>query len=588
MVLSKAKKRSAFQPGSLVIVKRNSIRGKIIDTLGSKKWKVELTLDGQTTVAAYTSQQLRHPKDQELQDDTFNSSSSSSNDVQAATTTSDEQTRVAATTSDEQTGVETGVLASDQAHPHRTRVAIGQPRVDAEVMTVLREDSDSSFIAIHPGDDDDSVNSLLQQDSSSDSSNGDIPVPPPALDTDLFSSDSDDGNDAPLDESNNEEEEDPDDDISEDLPSRNTVTGGDDGTEADISGATFAAQLEPEDDKYRRKQEFYKLDKQKLIDDKWTVKKKPSKQTKLAVGATVQERFGVKRSGFIVDNGNEELTWMVRFERTEKDEQLPSARLKLVHNNSEYVWTIVKDSSPEQNKAVTEYRDTGLTGIHFGEEFSDTSASNEDYGYPYLRLLQTLWPGKFKQVNYLSRTSEGKVSLILLTNKRFFTYVGDWVDQLRNLNHYIETRYNKNHSPMSVVSRHEWWQFIGIMIGAGPIGKGGITLWEKAESRKDRTFSPSLDLSKTVSRHRYECLRHCFPFAFYDWENADADPWHPVGLLVKGFNENRNENFAASSTQTHDESMSAFRPRTTPTSLLPNISFILRKPEPLGTEFKVQ
>ena len=125
-------------------------------------------------------------------------------------------------------------------------------------------------------------------------------------------------------------------------------------------------------------------------------------------------------------------------------------------------------------------------------------------------------------------------------------------------------------------------------MGAGPIGKGGIALWEKAESRKDRTFSPSLDLSKTVSRHRYECLRQCFPYAFHDWENADADPWHPVGLLVKGFNENRNENFAASSTQTHDESMSAFRPRTTPTLLLPNISFILRKPEPLGTEFKVQ
>ena len=32
--------------------------------------------------------------------------------------------------------------------------------------------------------------------------------------------------------------------------------------------------------------------------------------------------------------------------------------------------------------------------------------------------------------------------------------------------------------------------------------------------------------------------------------------------------------------------MSAFRPRTTKTGGLPNISFIIRKPEPLGTEFK--
>ncbi len=34
-----------------------------------------------------------------------------------------------------------------------------------------------------------------------------------------------------------------------------------------------------------------------------------------------------------------------------------------------------------------------------------------------------------------------------------------------------------------------------------------------------------------------------------------------------------------------DESLSAWRPRKDKTGGLPNISFILRKPEPLGTEF---
>ena len=33
--------------------------------------------------------------------------------------------------------------------------------------------------------------------------------------------------------------------------------------------------------------------------------------------------------------------------------------------------------------------------------------------------------------------------------------------------------------------------------------------------------------------------------------------------------------------------MSAIVPRTTPTGGLPTISYIMRKPEPLGTEFKV-
>jgi hypothetical protein len=75
-----------------------------------------------------------------------------------------------------------------------------------------------------------------------------------------------------------------------------------DATKADISGATIAAQLEFEDDKYERKQELYKLDKQKLIDNKRTVKKKPSKQNKLDVGAMVQERSGAKCSELIVGN----------------------------------------------------------------------------------------------------------------------------------------------------------------------------------------------------------------------------------------------------------------------------------------------
>ena len=35
-----------------------------------------------------------------------------------------------------------------------------------------------------------------------------------------------------------------------------------------------------------------------------------------------------------------------------------------------------------------------------------------------------------------------------------------------------------------------------------------------------------------------------------------------------------------------DETMSAFKPQKTKTGGLPNITYILRKPEPLGTEFK--
>jgi hypothetical protein len=59
-----------------------------------------------------------------------------------------------------------------------------------------------------------------------------------------------------------------------------------------------------------------------------------------------------------------------------------------------------------------------------------------------------------------------------------------------------------------------------------------------------------------------------------------------VLLLLNGYNKNRHNWVAASVRKTLDESMSAYQPRTSTTGGLPNISFILRKPEPLGTEFK--
>jgi hypothetical protein len=59
-----------------------------------------------------------------------------------------------------------------------------------------------------------------------------------------------------------------------------------------------------------------------------------------------------------------------------------------------------------------------------------------------------------------------------------------------------------------------------------------------------------------------------------------------LSKLIDEFNKNRGKMIAASVIKLLDESMSAWRPRKSKTGGLPNISFILRKPEPLGTEFK--
>jgi hypothetical protein len=74
------------------------------------------------------------------------------------------------------------------------------------------------------------------------------------------------------------------------------------------------------------------------------------------------------------------------------------------------------------------------------------------------------------------------------------------------------------------------------------------------------------------------------------WENdkstALQDAWYKFQVAVENFNTIRKHDIITSERRVLDESMSAYRPCTTKLGGLPNISYILRKPEPLGTEFK--
>ncbi len=63
------------------------------------------------------------------------------------------------------------------------------------------------------------------------------------------------------------------------------------------------------------------------------------------------------------------------------------------------------------------------------------------------------------------------------------------------------------------------------------------------------------------------------------------DPWWRISSFIDEFNESRYRHVAASRWKIMDELMSAFKPRSD-TGGLPNLTFIIRKPEPLGTEMK--
>ena len=73
---------------------------------------------------------------------------------------------------------------------------------------------------------------------------------------------------------------------------------------------------------------------------------------------------------------------------------------------------------------------------------------------------------------------------------------------------------------------------------------------------------------------------------FSDQNVAEFDPYWHVIAGVNGFNKNCKMTVAASQIKVCDESMSPFQPANTKSGNLPNIYFVLRKPEPLGIELK--
>lgn len=154
------------------------------------------------------------------------------------------------------------------------------------------------------------------------------------------------------------------------------------------------------------------------------------------------------------------------------------------------------------------------------------------------------------------------------------------------MNLHIEKEGDEN---VGLVSEEEFWRFWGIIFAACPCGKGGKKLFGKESFPRHLLAAINFgrDGLGILSWARFKQVYERIHFAFYD-AGCPEDPWHPIGLLLDGYNDNRREKLAASIKIVLDESMSAFQPRTTKLSMLPFLSFVFRKPKPLGTEYKVR
>ena len=168
--------------------------------------------------------------------------------------------------------------------------------------------------------------------------------------------------------------------------------------------------------------------------------------------------------------------------------------------------------------------------------------------------------------------------------------IGNWRAQLRRMNLSViksnESKTKKRH--MKTVSEHEWWVFWGIIFAACPAGKGGQHLFRRSKIRriiKGVNFGTGGE--HKMAWTRFKDIKAQIPYSFYDLTCPD-DPYHPVKDLIDGFNDNRKRNIASGIVICLDESMSPYQPRTTKSGFWPNISFIFRKPKPLGAEKKVR
>ncbi|CAB9498059.1 unknown protein [Seminavis robusta] len=213
-----------------------------------------------------------------------------------------------------------------------------------------------------------------------------------------------------------------------------------------------------------------------------------------------------------------------------------------------------------------EYPDVGLTYFDFNQFQPDRVAKeNHAYGYPFLKLLMKLWPG-----NWNAQRAQ----------------INDRIDAV---NEETKKKKKKSFHVIRKVTKREFWVFVGLLIAASAHRLGGHLLWEKDRDIWTATepINYGIDGKEVMPEYRFRDLRQVFPYGFQDKDaEDDGDPWHMIRGMVNGYNLVRSLWVAASLKKVMDETMSAWCPRTTKFGGLPHISWICRKPEPLGTEFK--
>ena len=135
----------------------------------------------------------------------------------------------------------------------------------------------------------------------------------------------------------------------------------------------------------------------------------------------------------------------------------------------------------------------------------------------------------------------------------------------------------------------EWFVFLGLMCASTLYTEKGRELWRKTKEA-ERSFSRNPNFSLFMTGERFEDIKACSVAGCTDASQQGTDKWFKIKPAIDAFNKRRREVAILSEVLTPDETMSPMCPRSTSHGAgegkLPHYSFVPRKPEPHGTEFK--
>ena len=155
---------------------------------------------------------------------------------------------------------------------------------------------------------------------------------------------------------------------------------------------------------------------------------------------------------------------------------------------------------------------------------------------------------------------------------------GDPSNHVMKVNHFIDL-YNKSirktrNGPKRYIKHvmvSEYYSFIAIMLIASVVHGSGTMLWKQ---RPESILTSKL-VAKFMSKRRFKEIRRFISFVMCEPDLEDKDAWWRVSSFIEEYNKQRMEHVTTSNWKTIDESMCAFRPRTSKTGGLPHITYIL-------------